>query len=405
MNTSVLGAIKAIGQEKPAATSEEILERARTAMPLLRQYAPVIEEHRKLPTEIVDLLRSIGVFRAAMPVERGGPQMSSIQQCELIEILASGDASTAWCAMIGIDSGIYSGYLAPEIAQTFYPNLDVATAGALLPQGRAELVEGGYNVTGRWRFGSGITHAEVVVSGCRIYANGQPQADPVTGHPLQWRVFVAKAADFELHDTWHTTGLAGTGSVDYSADNIFIPSEHTFDTTQPRRSDPLLVTRDAVQRKMSGIPLGIARAAIDYVKAIVPVRLDRETQTPWLSDYRVHSTFGQVEMELAAARASVYSSLTAQWHELERGNADIKELLVTVALARYNAFRTAQRIIHRLYDLVGGAAVYRETSSLDRWLRDVNTMCQHAVAQDAVLQMAGTVLLGNPSPNPFNPAL
>ncbi|WP_223830512.1 acyl-CoA dehydrogenase family protein [Nocardiopsis quinghaiensis] len=66
-----------------------------------------------------------------------------------------------------------------------------------------------------------------------------------------------------------------------------------------------------------------------------------------------------------------------------------------------HAFRTARSIVHRLFDLAGGASVYRNRSPMDRWLRDANTMCQHAVAQDSVLQLTGNVLLGGDSTPPF----
>ncbi|QRI92988.1 acyl-CoA dehydrogenase family protein [Delftia lacustris] len=80
-------------------------------MPALRLAATDIERARRLPVEVVQQLRAAGVFRAAMPVDWGGPAMSSLEQTELVEILATGDVSAAWCAMIGMDSGIYAGFL------------------------------------------------------------------------------------------------------------------------------------------------------------------------------------------------------------------------------------------------------------------------------------------------------
>jgi alkylation response protein AidB-like acyl-CoA dehydrogenase len=97
--------------------------------------------------------------------------------------------------------------------------------------------------------------------------------------------------------------------------------------------------------------------------------------------------------------------LQTQWEALEGGKEDLREERIATALARYHAFQTSRRIVQTLYDLVGGSAIYSKTSPFDRWLRDANTMCQHAVAQDAVLQMAGVVRLGGDAPNPVNPAL
>ncbi|MDX3537508.1 acyl-CoA dehydrogenase family protein [Streptomyces sp. MB09-01] len=389
----------------PPDLAAAVLCRARRAVPLLREAAPATEAARGLPAETVELLRKVGVWRAAMPREWGGPDLTSVQQVELLELLAQGDPSAAWCAMIGMDSGIYAGYLDPGAAKEIYHGIDLVTAGALFPTGTAEKTDGGYRISGRWRFASGIGHADVLMASCIVLENGADVPDPVTGEPRQWRVFAAAPGQFTVHDTWHTTGLRGSGSHDYSADGLFVPDRHVFTMSRPRTDRVLLRTPDAVQRKMPGVPLGLARAAIDYAVSLADGRRDRETGTPWTSDLRVHEVIGRCEMELHAARASVYASLNDQWDGLEAGRSELRAERVTTALARYHAFQSARRIVQALYDLLGGTAVYTSASPFDRWLRDANTMCQHAVAQDAVLQMAGVVRLGGEPPNPVNPAL
>lgn len=382
-------------------TAEDILRRAREAVPYLRERAADIEAGRRLPEDVVALLRQGGVFRAAAPKDRGGPELTSMQQTELIETLATGDVSTAWCAMIGMDSGIYAGFLEEDAVQEFYGDLDTPNSGWIHPQGRAERVPGGYRVSGHWRFGSGSTHCDVLVAGCQVFKDGEPESDPVTGAPLHWRVMVARPHQYELVDTWFTTGLAGSGSVDYTVTDLFVPEEHSFSFHVPRRTGPLHDTPDAILRKMSGAPLGMARAAIDHVRELAHTRVDRETGTPWTRNPRVQSTLARAEMELAAARASVYSGLEEQWAALERGDETTAQQRTATALARYHAFSTARTIVSSLFDLVGGSSIYRGKSPLDRWLRDANTMCQHAVAQESILELTGQVLLGGESRSPF----
>ncbi|MEV5727883.1 MULTISPECIES: acyl-CoA dehydrogenase family protein [Streptomyces] len=382
-------------------TAEDILRHAREAVPVLRERAADIEAARRLPGDVVDLLRRGGVFRAAVPKDRGGPELTSMQQTELIETLATGDVSTAWCAMIGMDSGIYAGYLEEPAVREFYDRLDTPNSGWIHPQGRAERVPGGYRVTGHWRFGSGSTHCEVLVAGCQVFKDGRPEPDPVTGDPVHWRVMVARPDQYEIVDTWHTTGLAGSGSCDYRVTDLFVPEEHSFSFRVPRRTGPLHATPDAILRKMSGVPLGMARAAIDHVRELARTRVDRESGTPWAESARVRSTLARAEMELAAARASVYTSLEEQWAALERGDETTARQRTATALARYHAFRTGRTIVSTLFDLVGGSSIYRGSSPLDRWLRDANTMCQHAVAQDSILELTGQVLLGGESRSPF----
>ncbi|MEV5986794.1 acyl-CoA dehydrogenase family protein [Streptomyces sp. NPDC052051] len=380
-------------------TAEEILARARAVAPRLRERAEDIEENRQLPADVVELLRGTGVFRMAVPKAFGGPELDAVQQTEAIEALAAGDASAAWCAMIGMDTAIYAGYLAEDTARRLLADPDAVTAGAIMPMGRAERVPGGYRVTGQWHFGSGITHCTWVVGGVLVTRDGAPEPGP-PGTPGNWRVVIAPVADFELQDTWYATGLAGSGSRDYRAQNLYVPEEFTFSFAAPRVTGAAAAP-DAVLRNMPGVPLGVARAALDHVRHVATTRVDRATGTPWTEDYRVQTVIAQAEMDLAAARYAVYGSLREQWDRLEAGLELSPDQRVATVLARVNAFRTARKVVAALFDLVATAAVYRP-SVLDRQLRDLNAMCQHVIAQDQVVQSAGAHLLGGVPRNTYS---
>ncbi|MCP3822718.1 acyl-CoA dehydrogenase family protein [Streptomyces sp. A3M-1-3] len=380
-------------------TADEILARAGALVPVLREHSDDIEEARRLPVHIVELLRDAGVFRMGVPKSWGGPGLDSVEQTKVIETLATGDTSAAWCAMIGMDTPLYAGFLDESVARKTFSDPDLITAGLILPVGRAERVSGGYRVTGRWQFGSGITHTDWVVAGCFVYDNGEPEPSP-GGEPTHWRIMLAPRTDFEIIDTWFSTGLAGSGSRDYRAEDLFVPEEHSFSFASPRRSGPL-ATPEAILRNMPGVPLGVARAALDHVRELAGNRVERATRKPWAETYRVQVAIAEAEMELGAARHAVYGSLRRQWELLSSETELDKDERVATVLARVNAFRVARSIVSRLYDLVATTAVYRP-SPLDRWLRDLTTMRQHVIAQDQVLQSAGALLLGGTPQNPYS---
>lgn len=380
-------------------TAAEILARAAALVPELRARAAEIEQERRLPADLVDRLRETGVFRMAVPESQGGPGLDSMQQTEVVEILATGDTSAAWCAMIGMDTPLYAQFLDESVARRLLTDPDMITAGLILPVGRADRVPGGYRVTGRWPFGSGITHADWVVAGCFVYHGGVAEPSP-TGQPMHWRIMIAPRDSFEIVDTWFTTGLAGSGSRDYQVTDLFVPEEHSFTFADPRRGGPL-ATPEAILRNMPGVPLGVARAALGYVRELAADRIDRAAQTPWAQTYRVQTAIAECEMELGAARHAVYGSLRRQWDVLASGGQLSPDDRIAVVLARVNAFRAARSVVSRLYDLVGTTAIYRP-SPLDRWLRDLTTMRQHVIAQDQVLQSAGAFLLGGTPLNPYS---
>jgi len=370
------------------ATAAEVLARARALAPALRARADEIEQARRLPADIVELLRGTGVFRMGFARSWGGPELTSVEQTEVIEALGYGDAAVAWCAMIGSDTGLYASFLDRAVAERIFPSLDTITAGLLFPNGRAEIVPGGYLLSGRWQFGSGVTHADWVISGAFLYRDGNPEPGD-DGSPHDSKLFLVPRADVEVIDTWHTTGLAGSGSCDYTITDVFVPDERTVTFDNVRSGTGPLAQPEVHMRNMPGVALGVARAALDHARdaALAAGRAD---------DYRTQVTLADCEADLAATRHGVYGALRRQHEVLTAGN-DLGALTplerAALPLSRRHAFRTARSIVTRLYDLLQTSAIYRP-SPLDRWLRDTTTMCQHIVAQDRILQTAGAHLLG-----------
>jgi alkylation response protein AidB-like acyl-CoA dehydrogenase len=381
----------------PPLTAADLLARAKALAPVLRDRAEDIEEARRLPADVVDLLRDAGIFRMCFGRDRGGPELTSMEQTEVVEALAYGDASAAWCAMIGANTGIYSNFLDPAVAREMFPSLDTITAGLLQPAGRAEKVPGGYRLTGRWSFGSGITHADWVTSGAFIFDNGRPHASPDGGNPHESRQFMVRREQVEVIDNWDTTGLRGSGSCDYTITDVFVPEEHTYHFGAVLGRPGPLAQPDAFTRSMSGVPLGVARAALDHAREVALKRMDRMTGVAWADSYRVQVILAECEADFNATRNGVYGSMRRQWEVLAAGGT-LDDLTpherAASPLSWVHAFRMSRSIVSRLYDLLQAWSIYR-SSPMDRWLRDTTTMCQHLTAQDRILQSAGAYLLGS----------
>lgn len=383
------------GVDSPRLTAADILARARAVAPRLRERSEEIERLRRLPEDVVEMLRGTGVFQMGFSRDWGGPELTSIEQTEVVEALSYGDASAGWCAMIGADTGLYAGFLDEQTARQMFTSLDMVTAGLLFPAGRADRVPGGYRLTGRWQFGSGITHCDWVVAGAFLYRDGQPEPGPA-GEPRDSRVMMVPRQQVELVDTWYTTGLAGSGSCDYTITDVYVPQEHTFTFDTARSRSGPLAQPEVHMRNMPGVPLGVARAALDHVRDTAAARVCPATGIAWADNYRMQVTLAECEADLFASRSAVYGSLRYQWESLS-GGGSLRDLTpderAALPLSRLHAFRTARSIVSRLYDLLQTASIYRP-SPMDRWLRDTTTMCQHIIAQDRILQSAGAHLLG-----------
>jgi alkylation response protein AidB-like acyl-CoA dehydrogenase len=385
-------ALGARGSEVVELDGAEILARARALAPEIRAAADGVEAERRIPEALLARLIEAGVFRIAMPRAWGGPEMDPLAQIELVEELARADASVAWVVMITSDSGFYSAWLDETVARAMYPSLDARTAGQLFPAGQAHVVQGGLRVSGHWAFGSGSLHADWLVGGCLLFEDGKPRIGP-RGLP-EWRVVYLPPAEVEILDTWRTTGLAGSGSHDYRAQDVFVPAERTFDVlSPPRRSGPLYGYHGLFFSNLPGVPLGLARAAVDEV-----TRLAREKRVPPLmallrDEYRVQEAVAEAEGILQSARAFVFDVMGEAWRTLSAGDPLSGAQRARVGLMMVHSVRASRQVVQLMYDTAGSAAIYRR-NPLDRQLRDMLTVSAHVVGQRKAYAMVGQVMLG-----------
>lgn len=380
---------------RPPDSFSNIFDNVMSILPRIRRRSDEIEQQRAIPADIIHLLKDAGAFRMLMPKIWGGPELTTMEQLDIIEQVSAADASLGWCLMIGCDAGFYSGFIEDSVGRRLWPHLDMVQAGWAQPAGRAEIVNGGYRVTGEWHFLSGSTHADAIAAGCVVYRNGEP--DLREGR-LQTRIVIAPRSEWQIEDVWFTTGLRGTASNDYRPRGgaLFVPFEHTLDLTQPRRAGALWARPDTFLRKMAAVPLGVARRVIDDVIAIMAEKVQFPSGQPYRELDRVRTGIGEAQMRWGAARSYVCSALETQWRKLILNEPLTSQERADVWLSRLHAFQECRTIVRSLYDIMGSSAVFTGRSSLDRSLRDMETMCQHFAGQMRELSVAGGLLLGNP---------
>src|ERR1700744_6221288 len=191
------------------------------------------EQLRTLPHDAVAILRSLGLFWLKTPAELGGTPLTPVEFSDVIEELAYVDTSTAWAAMIGNGcNGLAGGWLPEAGARRVFgeaaPGGRPVVAGQLVPRGTGHPVRGGYLVSGRWSFSSGIVHANWVIGAFKPDGGASGAADAGGGADTGFGrmvVFLTPKAEVEVIDNWHVAGLQGTGSLDFSIDGVFVPGE------------------------------------------------------------------------------------------------------------------------------------------------------------------------------------
>jgi indole-3-acetate monooxygenase len=362
----------------------------------------VIEAERRLPSALVDQLKATGCFGMPLPRSMGGSELDPVAQFEVCEAAARLDASVGWCVMIGSDAGYFSAWLDDSATSKLWPGPDAITAGQPGPVGQARETADGYVVNGRWKFASGCTHADVIAGGCLIVdSDGQMKPPIHPGQPAEWRVMLMPAADVTLLDTWYTTGLAGSGSQDYVAENVLVPAEHTFDMLAPsKRAGPLYAVNYLFFTDLAAVPIGAAQAAIDSFAELATTKVAMTAFTPLREEARAQQAVADAEALVGSGRAWAIDVLGEIWEMLLAGDLPDDQLRARLRLSAMNACRSARQAVERLYDAAGSSAIYA-SNPLDRAMRDQLTLGAHWIASTRNLEPAGRVRLGLPANVPL----
>jgi alkylation response protein AidB-like acyl-CoA dehydrogenase len=373
---------------------QAILANARAVAPLLAAEAEESERLRRLTPRAVEALRSTGVFRMPMPKAWSGPQVDIRTQVEVIEELSAADGSAGWCAMIGSNGGFYTAALDDVTARTLYPDLDAVTAGWVVPAGKLHRVEGGYRLEGRWQFGSGCTHADVIVGGALVCESGEPVI-AADGRP-EMRIAMLPADRFEILDTWNTTGLAGSGSHDYRAEGVFVPVEQTFrfrDLRTSERDGVLYAWPGMFFVNFSGVPLGIARAALEDAEQVLADKILMPERRPARREPRVRACVASAHAMVGAARSYVFDVLDDLWTTLQAGDEPSLRQRARLFGMHGHTLRTCRDAVGLLAEAVGSASIHR-ACGLERRLRDLTTIGAHILTQPRSSEAAGALWLG-----------
>jgi alkylation response protein AidB-like acyl-CoA dehydrogenase len=362
---------------------------------LANRLAPEAEKLRRLPDELVARLRASGLFRAGAPAETGAAEARPAQTLRLAETVARGDASAGWCVSIAATSSLLGGWLSPEgLAEVFGDASNVA-AGVWAPRGAARRVDGGYRVSGRWSFCSGITHSDYLFGGCVVDGGDE-------GHGTQ-RVLAMPVGELEIVDTWQTSGLNATGSHDAVADDVFVPEHRSLWLFDPPTSQAALYRFPILgffALSIAAAALGNARGAIDDLQELAARKVGLGSSRTLAQRSATWSVVAQNEAALRSARAFCYQAVDDAWDAAQSSaSASVSvsvELRTAIRLAATHATRTAADVARAMYDLGGGAAIYAD-SPLQRRFRDAHAATAHFQVNAATWELCGRLLLDQPT--------
>ena len=376
-----------------AATRRALLDAVERVRPVVTNGADEAERLRTLPPATVTALRDSGLLALKLPAVLGGAEADPVTQIDVIEALSAIDPSAGWCLMVGATTAALPGvFLDDDAVELIFDGGRMPlAAGCYMPTGHAIAEPGGFRITGRWAFASGIRHAAWVSGVAWVVRDGAQTAER--------RVFVVRTAEVDLHDTWHVAGLRGTGSCDFSVKDHFVPEAFTWEIehAQPRRGGALyrLGLPALVTNEHAAFALGVARRALDAVTALAAGKSRGLKPAPLVGRATFQRFVGEADLRLRAARALAVELNEAAWTTVDLGGRLTARQHAELRSAAVLATEVALDVTTRAFRFAGGSALY-DTSILQRCLRDLNAGAQHFMVSDSAYEGLGQLVLGLP---------
>lgn len=366
-----------------------IVEAARDLGELIEAHADAAERGRRLPAALVERLSAADLMRMCVPAAYGGPECDPITMARAIEAVAIADGAAGWCTMIASTTSSLSMFLPPHTARQLFGDRSVVTGGVFAPNGTAVPVADGWEVSGRWMWGSGTQH-------CRWIVGGAMAPHPDTGEPTAHLMFF-DASDVTICDTWYTSGLRGTGSNDFTVDRAFVPSDRGLRPFEPVPTVDCALAAfpnfTLLSIGVAAVALGIARHAIDEFTEVAQGKRPQFSQRTLAQSGSVQADLGRAEASLRAARALLFAEVGEAWSIAAAGATVDVRSRARIRLAGVHAAESAARCVDAVYTMAGGTAVF-ETSVLQRCLRDVHVATQHIMVSPRLYETLGKFFFG-----------
>lgn len=378
----------------------KLFESITRVRPLAEARAGESDRGATLHPDVVKAMQQEQLFHLVAPREVGGFEAEPFVQLAVFEEMAHADPSAGWSLMIGSVITAHMAAYLPDSAveRIFAAGRMPIGAGLQMPTGKARRVAGGYEVSGRWAFGSGIRHSQWVFTPALL--------DEPTVNAMPTLVQVAVPIEqVTIEHTWQTSFLSGTGSEHYRIEGVFVPEAFTCSAPAPARRRgghffklPFLAQ---VMPAHIGFAIGLARRALEEIAAIAPIKKKTWTMEPLASQSHFRVELGRNRAALDGARAYAREVIALMMNTVAAGKPLGSEEWSAVRAATTYCTEVAVAATQFAFKAGGSTAIYAG-SRLERCFRDIHAAGQHVAATDDAYDFAGRVMLGE---TPFHPLL
>jgi indole-3-acetate monooxygenase len=378
---------------------ERVVGLARGMRELVRSEAEQSERARTLTPAIVEAMWGSGLMSAFNPIAAGGVEPSFSEMIDTWIEMAWQDGSFGWVGIANLPSSFAAAAYLPDqgFAEVFTAHQNrVTMGGQFFPNGQGTAVPGGYRLTGAWSFGSGIGHSEYVAAGFMPMDDGEVRW--VSEGIPDMQVAVVPREEISFNDGWFVQGLKGTGSYDYSADDVFVPEYRTFPlfARDPKRGESPATRMGLMPVTAAGHAswaLGVAKSMLDDVQELAATKFRMSDMASLASRPTFQKDLAHHVSAWRAARLLVLDAFGAAESSVASGEPLTPLLRADMRAAAVYATDVSRECAQWAH-LAAGTTSIREGSRLERAFRDIYTGTQHAFISEKVAIDAAQIWLG-----------
>jgi alkylation response protein AidB-like acyl-CoA dehydrogenase len=383
--------------------AQPVVQAAAALQPILRRLHDEIEREQRLSPALVEQLHAGGFYRMVIPRALGGLQVDPLTYLRVVELLAEGAGSVGWNVCNNSIGQLVTLGLPDEGVHEIYPpgHATVIAGTAVQGGGQAVPVDGGYRISGRWTFGTGCQEAAWMLGSFQILDDGEPRRR-ADGGSLYWRAVFPRAEAEIVPGSWDVTGLRGTGSFDWTVQDVFLPERRTMvhagmplDNQWSRWPGITYALPSVcwVGPHHSSVITGIARAGIDALIALAADKTPRGRTGLLCENPQVQDAVGRADAVLNAGRTYRSAMIAELWNTIAAGKETTLEQRARCRLASTYAADSAREAMDLVYRHGGSTSFKRESRLAECW-RDLHVVGQTVTVAPEWYPIGGRVYLG-----------
>jgi alkylation response protein AidB-like acyl-CoA dehydrogenase len=381
-----------------ATTRDDIgyyLETARALASRVAAASDRVEHGREIPPDLAGEIVDAGFFRLLVPRSLGGAELDFLDFLRIVRIFGEVDGSVAWCINQNNIFATNSVRISERAAEEIWGDRrTVVTNGPPISSARAVPVDGGYRLTGRWNFSSGVRHATWVaaltpISGADNDGNSATDPDSV-------RTLVIPKEDVTLVDNWQVGGLRGTGSLSFEVDDLFVPGYRSYAPSDAPREDGALYVIPTGLMFPAGfatVALGIARASLDAAIDLSGRKTPAWGRVTQREESTTQRQIGQAEAIFRSSRAFLRESTSSAWEGALKNHSLTVEERIGIRLAGTHAIRMAAEVVDIAYEVCGSNSIFA-SNPVQRRFQDIHVITQQAQGRMVHYDTVGQYFLG-----------